>query len=289
MADLSALSSVTTTAAGLSNIILVTPLTQVGYQPKTSPSINGTNPVQPPTLLFHYEGEQSVTLTSDVTDHYIEDNTTLQDQIALKPEIVTTHGFIGELNNVIPGSNTLLKQLADKLTNLSAYNPSLTINALTQFNNAYQAYQAGLSVANSLVTSWSSINNSGSNVIGSEGLGSSFDPVTGKVEGPQNLQQRYFQQFYGYWKLRTLFKVQTPWAIFDNMVIQSLRAIQDAETRMITDFELNFKMIRTASTTSTTLGPNVQGQLAAQSALLQNFGVSSGVPSLSVSSAYLGI
>jgi len=53
--------------------------------------------------------------------------------------------------------------------------------------------------------------------------------------------------FYGYWQSRTLFTVQTPWAIFQDMAIQNLRAIQDDSTRMITDFEITFKMLRFAA------------------------------------------
>ena len=75
-------------------------------------------------------------------------------------------------------------------------------------------------------------------------IGSSGISSTGSA---QNKQQLVFQRFYGYWRSRTLFKVQTPWAVFDNCAIKSLRAIQDAETNTITDFEVSFKVIRVAT------------------------------------------
>jgi hypothetical protein len=76
--------------------------------------------------------------------------------------------------------------------------------------------------------------------------------------GNQTKQQTYFQQFYGYWANRTLFTIQTPWAIFQDMAIQTLRAVQDADTRVITDFEVTFKLMRFASTQVVFEGEGVQ-------------------------------
>src|ERR1700729_4349756 len=121
MGNISALSQVTTAATALSNLILVSPQSTIGYQPQNAPLANGSPTQPPPSLLFHYEGEQVVSLQSDITDHYIEDNTALQDQIALKPEEVTTHGFIGELNDVAPPILAAVQAIADKLTVIDAY------------------------------------------------------------------------------------------------------------------------------------------------------------------------
>lgn len=274
MANLSGISSATTAATALSNLILVSPQQTTGYQPQSSDS---TQNQQPPSLLFHYEGEQTVALESDITDHYVEDNTAIQDQIALKPEVITTHGFIGELNDVPPAALQLLQQAANKLTTIGAYAPALSATALIAYDEAFLLYQVGANAVNSAVSAWSSINGSnGENVIGSSGLGTgTFNAATGQISGNQTKQQVAFQQFYGYWKSRTLFTVQTPWAIFQNMAIKSLRAIQDAETRMITDFEVSFKMIRFSYTVGVTT-PILAfgGRFKNQGASLVDFGSS---------------
>jgi hypothetical protein len=276
MPNLSALSSVTTAATALSNLVLVSPQSTVGYQPQNPSQASGQTSQPPPAILFHYEGEQTVALESDITDHYIEDNTAIQDQIALKPETITTHGFIGELNDVAPGALAAVKAVADKLTVISAYTPVLSATALLAYNQAFQLYQIGQSAVNSAVAAWSSIGGSGGeSVISSQGLAS---------QPNQTKQQIAFQQFYGYWRSRTLFTVQTPWAVFQNMAIKNLRAIQDAETQTITDFEVTFKMIRTAATV-TTPGTNqsYQGRAAAQAAGLTDLGTSTPVSSISLS------
>ena len=279
MPNISALSTVSTAALSLSNLILVSPQTTVGYQPQ---SADGKSQ-QAPSILFHYEGEQTASLESDITDHYVEDNTAIQDQIALKPEIITTHGYIGELNNVTPAALQILKTLADKLTVIDAYTPGLSVTAMIAYNEAFSLYQTGANAINSAVSAWSSINGTGGeNVIGSAGIeGNAFNPATGEIRNNQTKQQIAFQQFYGYWKSRTLFTVQTPWAIFKNMALKNVRAIQDAETRVITDFELSFKMMRFAATTENET--TAQGRAITQSAGVVDLGTNTPTPSISMS------
>jgi len=279
--NLSALAPLTTAATSLSNLILVSPQATVGYQPQNQTVIGGitqTLSQQPPAILFHYEGEQTVALESDITDHYVEDNKAVQDQIALKPIRITTHGFIGELNDVPPFGLQTLKTAADKLQAITAYAPEASVTAQLAYSEAFLAYQVGANAVNAAVSSWSSLGNaiSGSNgqaIIGGNG---SLDEGSN-----QNKQQTAFQQFYGYWQNRVLFTVQTPWAVFEDMAIVTLRAIQDAETNVITDFEVTFKMIRKASTSFGSSG-SLAGRAATQAADLVNQGTSSGTPSESV-------
>lgn len=276
MANLSSLTPITTRATALSNLILVTPQKTNGYQPQNPPNPDGSPSTaqQPPAILFHYEGEQTVAIESDITDHYIEDNTAIQDQIALKPEVITTHGFIGELNDIAPAALQLLKTLANKLTVVSAYVPAISETALIAYNEAFFLYQTASNAANAAVSAWSSLSgSSGESVINGQGL---------TTQSNQNKQQTAFQQFYGYWRSRTLFTVQTPWAVFQNMAIKSLRAIQDAETRVITDFEVSFKMIRTAATASSTSVSLYQDRLNSQAAGLTDLGTSTPVSSISL-------
>ena len=283
MADLSALVPVTTTASALSNLVLVSPQATIGYQPMNAPLSDGTASTAqlPPAFLFHYEGEQSVTLESDITDHYTEDNTALQDQISIKPPIITTNGFIGELNNVAPIGLATAKAVADKLTIIGAYTPALSVTALIAYNTAFQLYQVARNAINSGISAWSSISGNGGESI-----------ISGNVNFPialvpnQNKQQEAFQTLFGYWQARTLFTVQTPWAVFQNMAIKSMRPVQDAETNSITSFEMSFKQIRIAQTTtsSVTVGTSLQGRASTQSSSVQDLGTSTPASGMSLQS-----
>ena len=279
--NISGLANASASALGLSNLILVSPQQTVGLQPQNAPSYEKNTAVPPPAILFNYEGEQSLTLESDITDHYTEDNSAIQDQIALKPELYTVQGFVGELNDVSPAALKPLKTIAEKLTPIAAYAPSLSITATLAYARAFQIYQTGSALLNSAVSTWSTINGGG-DFAGGQGVinGNGLEAGDKKT---QTQQQIYFQQFYGYFKKRTLFTVQTPWAVFQDMAIQRLRAIQDAETKVITDFEVTFKLMRFASTLTLFNGTldssNFQGRGASSASSEVDMGTSTLEPS----------
>lgn len=276
--NLSALSSITTTATALSNLILVTPQKSNGITPQAQKDAQGNVIGTPPEVfLFDTEGENTVLLEADITDHYVEDNTAIQDQFALRPEVITVQGFVGELNDIVPPALAPLKLIADKLTVVGAYTPVLTASGLVAYNTAVQAYAVASLVSQAAISAWNF-----------SGIGGD-KPV-------QNKQQAAFSKFYGYFNqgqsqgiklnasrqpilqntglFRQLFTVQTPWNTFDNMAIKSLRAIQDADTNVISSFEITFKKIRFTTSVQITAYQldQLQGQLKAQAAQNVNNG-----------------
>jgi len=211
-------------------------------------------------ILFHYEGENSSTLQTDITDHFVEDNTAIQDQMALRPIEISTHGFIGELNDIpVLPQLAIAKAVASSLNSaVGAFVPGLSTTALITYNQAAQAAAIASTVYQQALSAMASIN------------GSQQTDINGIIfQSPalQNLQQQFYQRFLTYYVNRTLFTVQTPWAVYQNMAIKSLRAIQDDSTRMVTDFEVTFKQMRFASTrTSGTSSSILQGRASAQQA-----------------------
>lgn len=242
MVDISGITNSAYTATTLSNLILATPK-NTGIQAQ----VNGT---LQKSFLFHIDGEQVLNLESDITDHYTENNEAVNDHIALRPETFTTTGFIGELNNVPPEGTGTVTEAVQKLVGISGYVPELTIGALQAYNVAQQAYQAANSVKKSFVSRW----------------GDSPE---------QNEQQKAFNLFYGYWRDKTLFTVQTPWAKFDNMAIQSVVSTQDEDTQEITSFEVTFKKFRFVNEVTKVKIEQKSGRLNEQSQ--QGKGVDRGV------------
>lgn len=261
---------IATTAQSITtSVALVTPQTNVGYQPQS------TGGAQPPTLMFHTEGENTAHLQSDITDHFIEDNTSIQDQIALKPERITVHGFIGELNNVFPVGLPNNGQISALLPNVASFVPQLTTTGQVAINTAFAAYQTAQAAKNAAVSVWGALSGASSQtVIGSSGIVSHG--------ASQGLQQTVFQQFYLYYRSRTLFTVQTPWAVFSNMAIEELRALQDETTRMITDFYISFKMLRFSTTFLES--PSKFNGVGRAGVSIANLGQSTPVPSIPLSS-----
>ena len=286
MPNLSQLSSITSSIQAISNLIIVSPQSTVGYQPLNPVLPNGlpsTAPI-PSNFVFHYEGENTATMESDITDHYVEDNFAVQDNISLKPEIVTTAGFIGELNDVPDAFLAPLQLAAQKLTAIGGYTPQLSTTALIAYSEAQFLEQTALNAVNSITSTVSAISN-----VFTGGNGQTVIGATGSTEGSNlNRQQAAFNKFYSYWRERTLFNVQTPWAVFQNMAILRLRAVQDAETNTISTFEVTFKMIRVASTQtliSSVSTSFLDGRLQSQGSSLTNTGTSATTPGPSLGSA----
>ncbi len=233
----SLLSNASTSALALGNLALVVPsfkngIAQTkGYQPQNPPG-SDDNMALPKAFLFDYEGEQTIELSSDVTDHYIEDNTAVQDQIALRPLKITTKGFVSELNDIPPDFLKSFRDISQKLTAISAYAPAVSTTALLAYQEAFFAYQTAMSIANSAVSAWQSLGGT----LSQSGL--DFFPN-------QSKQQKAFYFFWGYWLSRTLFSVQTPWGNFEDMVIENLKPIQGEDTQSYTTFEVRFKQIKT--------------------------------------------
>lgn len=244
------LNDLISTTDKLADIILVNPKKNFGISAQNTAD---------PTFVFHLRGEEVVTLQSDVTDHFVENNTAIQDQVALKPEVFTVSGLIGELNNV-PSNRALeiAQQATERLSPIGVFVPGLTAAALRAYNKAFQTYTVAEKARKNAVAAWNTITGKGDK------------PLPGEYPS-QNKQQIAYTQFYRWWKARQLFTVQTPWNIFDDMIIMTLRATQSEETRMVTDFEITFKKMNFAKTILVA-GSVQSGRAAQQAAGITNNG-----------------
>jgi len=214
----------------LQNLVLVTP-GQAGYKPIQSIIDGQMVKSNDPVFVFDYEGEQKQSLSLDITDHPTEDNSYLNDHAALRPEKFQTQGYIGELNDIIPSVLSPLQAIAAKLVIVSALTPALSVAALVALNRAVSLYNTAAKAINTAKNSFGSL-------------------VNGTT--PLNKQQTAYKMFKSYAKQRTLFTVQTPWSvgseILQNMMIESITAIQDGDTDSFSTFEITFKQLQFATT-----------------------------------------
>lgn len=193
-------------------------------------------------FVFNYREEDTEDLTSDITDHFTETNSAVQDQIARKPVRTICHGFIGELTDAKEGIAAEIALIASQLTAFGPYVPALTAAALQAYNQANQLYN----VAASAVAT----------------ISQAFNFLSGK-ENP-NKQQQAFRYFKKHWENASLFTVQTPWETLENMAIESLHAVQAGESNTISDFRITFKQMNFASTLASTSTIQGQGRYVAQ-------------------------
>jgi hypothetical protein len=180
-------------------------------------------------FAFDFEGDDSVDQENEVTDHYLEDNTAVQDHIGVKPIIVTLKGSVSELSFSAATSGLITAALSSVENTLSqadaylgAYTPGVTqtlLTAITQAQNvATQIEQAAARVAQ---------------------IASFFTPGIQYTK-----QQQAFAQLSALRLARTVFTVYTPFQVFFNMVIQSLSATQPAHTKTQADFVVTMKQLQ---------------------------------------------
>ena len=180
-------------------------------------------------LTFDIRGEERLEFKSEITDHWLEDNTAIHDQISLTPERVTLKGSIGiiayqkplvanapvQTASALPLNTPLLPTQTPGSTQAATLSTAPTTNSINaNTTNLYQWYQGISNLSNT-------------------------DP---------NLRQQNIVGFlYQLWTGRVLFTVETPWGIFANMAIESCEPSQDATTENITDISVTFKKLRLAS------------------------------------------
>ena len=198
-------------------------------------------------FLFDVKGRDELTLASNITDHYVENNSAIQDHIALKPITIRLNGFVGEVKNsydVSTWQNTVATY-AGKSTALSYLAPEITTQAKSVFNQMERLY--GL---------YEKANDTVSNL---------YDKFKGTAsDQTETRQQAAFQYFKKAWETRQLFTIQTPWQTLKQMAIESLKATQDDETKYVTEFEVTFKQMRFANTLTRGLTNEEAAQIKAQ-------------------------
>lgn len=202
-------------------------------------------------FLFDVVNDDTMELESDITDYFVEDNTAVQDQIALRPETVTVTAEVAELVMAMPVTTSPATS-ANSLPLVGGLQPQLAPGAQAQ-QNRMQAINAA---NNAGITSTRSL----------YGYYSSHLPQ----QPNQTKQSMIYGYFYQLWKGRQLFSVETPWGFFTNMAILSLTAHQGPTNRVVSDFSITFKKIRTARSLTITPGRVAGRAVYQQSSVVQN-------------------
>lgn len=232
-------------------------------------------------FLFDIVGDEMVELTTDTSDHYAEDNTPIQDQATLRPEKVTVQGFIGELiltANTTPVITPEPMPLKPNLPLRPQFAPGATQVLGILAAQSVQT-RAAITIGQSLY-----------------GLYQQLTPqqlvqvpqtpnqpprqrpnLTPKQSANQTKQQQVFGYFYQLWKGRQLFSVETPWGVYNDMILELGRFTQPEETKFRTDAFLTFKKMRFARQSSVQVG-QIAGRAAFQRAPQTSIGTAATQP-----------
>lgn len=203
-------------------------------------------------FLFDIPLTDNVTYSAQITDHYTEDNNTIQDHIALDPVRITLTGKVAELVYTKEKALSFLTAMVDRLGPLGLFTPAQGLQATKAIAVANQA----VSAIESLKKTYTSLK----------------DVFDGNPS--QNNQQKAFTIFEHYFTGRALLSIETPWKTYTQMAIENWSADQDADSIMETTFTLTFKQMRFIGT-ETNAGKLV-GRIAAQKGAAVNKGIQAG-------------
>ena len=207
--------------------------------------------------VFDIVGNESVDLKSDITDHYVEDNTAIQDHIALSPETVSITGLVAELTAYKQTEVVLIKQ-PDPLPLEINMMPVFSVGGIQAINIAGEAARATAEA-----------------VIANATLASMYESRVPIVAG--NRQSRAFGYFHQLWNGRAIFTVETPWGIFTSMAIESITANQSGETRTVSEFTIKFKKMRFAESVNVNVG-ELAGRAAMSNKKVEEKGKATSAP-----------
>lgn len=222
-------------------------------------------------FVFDIADDDTVELDADITDHYVENGTAIQDHIALRPERVTVRGLVGEYRHIVEGKQTKLEKATQKLTTLASYLPPLS-QAATAIYKGLQGKNE-----NSSLSMLGSLNNP---------VNTAMDLYKAyrNINLPQTEQQKAFIYFEALRNSRALFTIQTPFRYYTDMAIESIRVSQSGFSRDQSEFEISFKKMRFVDVEKKLLNGeqtqeiSLEGRLEEQAALVENKGIISTRP-----------
>lgn len=207
---------------------------------------------------FDISNDEEINLSSDITDHYTENNVPVQDNIVNKPVKVTLRGLVGEYKYTnLHNESTFdkltggLQNATKKLITIASYLPSLsnfTMQTIDNYNSNKSLFSKALDITTDAFELYRNIN------------------------VPSNKQTSAFLYFEALWASKQTFTIQTPFRFYTNMAVETLKAVQHGDTDDNADFEITFKEIRRVTTDSVT-SDVLQGRLKQQASGYINKGI----------------
>lgn len=193
--------------------------------PKTAEGIGG--------FLFDIPREDSIDLITDVTDHFTENNSFINDHVVNQPIRLRLSGFQGELIFERPrGIAGAAQQIQNRLETVEAYLGERTPGAVQRAQEIVGQAQSAIATINQTLDRVQ-------NVVGLLDSPSAPEPTR---------QERAYRDLRGLWGARTPVTVQTPWAYFTSMIITSVGFVQSEESEDYSDITVTLKEFRVAQT-----------------------------------------
>lgn len=218
-------------------------------------------------LFFNTVTDDTVNFQSNITDNWVENNTAIQDHIAISPITITMRGLIGEL---VYNSDIAAKEFEVALAQANAQNSKDAI--LANFGNIYKLKDNGkLTAISAYFPEVSNITQRAQNIwdlheatykkatrisniltgVANNSLSAKMNAYSGLNSNlTQSQLKKICEEIKDYWINRKSFVAQTPFGDFDNMYIKSATLHQGNEN-FIGEVDITLKQLCFAQTLTT--------------------------------------
>ena len=184
-------------------------------------------------------------LEADITDHYVEDNSAVQDHMALKPMRYTVRGIIGEkvftplepYEYQVPSKN--ISKLATATGLLSALSPTLSSymqTAVAAYNYVEDSYKRYAGTISNIKDFFSK-----------NKTGRTINATSTKDVIKDSKQERALSEILMFQQKRTLVDIDSPYGYFSNFLIESAY-IEQTDTIWKSELVVNMKKYRSVET-----------------------------------------
>lgn len=208
-------------------------------------------------FLFDYLGDVNVSMDADITDHYAENNTAIQDHVAIRPIEVVMRGFVSELTlpkpqGVVGALAAAQSALAQVNAYLGKYTPGVIQTmgkAITQVQNTVNTINQTLAKVQNIIS-----------------LFPGAPPAATK-------QAKAYSQLFTAMQQKLPMTVDTPYRVLHNMIIKRIAFVQPEDTKSWSDITVTLKQINFVETATVADNGSFAGRLAQQAQTPTNKGV----------------
>ncbi len=211
-------------------------------------------------FVFDYLGDINVSMDADITDHYAEDNTAIQDHVAIRPIEVVMRGFVSELTlpkpqGVVGALAAAQSALAQVQAYLGKYTPGVTqtlASAITKVQSTVNTINQTMAKAQNIIS-----------------LFPGAPPTSSK-------QAKAYSQLFTAMQQKLPMTIDTPYRVLHNMLIKRLAFAQPEDTKSWSDITVTLKQINFVETATVADNGQFAGRLAQQGQAPTNKGVVAG-------------
>lgn len=209
---------------------------------------------------FHVPQTEMVNFENEVTDHYIDTNSAIQDHIVQKPITITVSGLVGDYfysNNEI---EDMVALITPTLALVKEFLPNITDKTVKRLTDAQSGH---INLPNiqipdeNVYFQLQSEKNFEFNIVDLFKLFQNLYKI-------KSAQTRAFIFFECLWKSRARFSVETTWKRYDNMIVQRVQAKRDNNAD-ITEFSITFKQISLVGVYTETIEQSANRMIQARS------------------------